>query len=52
VFQFMKPKPPPQLRRQQASDKEKTHIVISTSDFEEVAQLLNVHQKEFSVQSF
>jgi len=52
VFQFMKPKPPPQVRRQQISNEEKTHIVISTSDFEEVAQLLNVHQKEFSVQSF
>jgi hypothetical protein len=51
VFQFMKPKPPPQLRRQQASDKEKTHIVISSSDYEEVAHLLNMHQKEFSVQS-
>jgi len=51
VFQFLKPRPPPRVRRQQASDKEKTHIVISTSDFEEVAQLLNIHQKEFSVQS-
>jgi len=52
VFQFMKPKPPPRVRTQQISNEEKTHIVISTSDFEEVAQLLNVHQKEFSVQSF
>ena len=51
VFQFMKPKPPPQLRRQQISNEEKTHIVISTSDFEEVAHLLNMHQKDFSVQS-
>lgn len=54
VFQFMKPKPvapPQQQRRQQGSDEEKTHIVISSSDFEEVAQLLNLHQKEFSVQS-
>ena len=58
VFQFMKPRPPlppviqqqPQ-RRQQGSDEEKTHIVISSSDYEEVAQLLNMHQKEFSVQS-
>jgi hypothetical protein len=52
VFQIMKPKPPPQLRQQQGSDEEKTHIVISSSDFEEVAHLLNMHQKEFSVQSF
>jgi hypothetical protein len=57
LFQFMKPKPPPpiiqqQQRRQQGSDEEKTHIVISSSDYEEVAQLLNMHQKEFSVQSF
>jgi hypothetical protein len=51
VFQFMKPRPPPQVRRQQVLDEEKTHIVISTSDFEEVAQLLNNHQKDFSVQS-
>ena len=56
VFQFLKPRPPPpiiqqQQRRQQGSDEEKTHIVISSSDFEEVAQLLNLHQKDFSVQS-
>jgi len=58
VFQFMKPRPlppPPILqqnhRRQQGSDEEKTHIVISSSDFEEVARLLNMHQKDFSVQS-
>ena len=54
VFQFMKPKPvapPQQHRRQQGLDEEKTHIVISSSDFEEVANLLNMHQKEFSVQS-
>jgi hypothetical protein len=51
IVYFMKPKPPQQQRRQQGSDEEKTHIVISSSDFEEVANLLNMHQKEFSVQS-
>jgi hypothetical protein len=54
IVYFLKPrpvKPPPQQRMQQGSDEEKTHIVISTSDYEEVAHLLNMHQKEFSVQS-
>jgi hypothetical protein len=55
LFQFLKPHPPPVVQQQQGrlqgSDEEKTHIVISSSDFEEVARLLNMHQKDFSVQS-
>jgi hypothetical protein len=53
ILYFLKPRPvkPPQQHRQQGLDEEKTHIVISSSDFEEVANLLNMHQKDFSVQS-
>ncbi len=53
VLQFMKPKRPPlpsmQQRQQPSSEEEKTHIVISTSDKNEIMKLLQDHQKEFSV---
>jgi H+/gluconate symporter-like permease len=60
VFQFMKPKVPPipslpveeeqqQQQQQPSLEEEKTHIVISTSDKNEIMKLLQDHQKDFSV---
>jgi len=61
VFQFMKPKIPPvpslpveeeqqqQQQQQRDEEEEKTHIVISTSDKNEIMKLLQDHQKDFSV---
>jgi hypothetical protein len=51
VLQFMKPKRPPlpSMQQQLSSEEEKTHIVISTSDKNEIMKLLQDHQKEFSV---
>jgi len=50
VVQLMKPKRPPLPSMEQLpSEEEKTHIVISTSDKNEIIKLLQDHQKEFSV---
>jgi hypothetical protein len=50
VMQLMKPKRPSLPSVQQPSlEEEKTHIVISTSDKNEIMKLLQDHQKEFSV---
>ena len=50
VVQFMKPKAPSVPKREQRSvEEEKTHIVISTSDKNEIMKLLQDHQKDFSV---
>ena len=52
VMQFMKPRVPklPSVQqRQPSAEEEKTHIVISTSDKNEIMKLLQDHQKNFSV---
>jgi hypothetical protein len=55
IIHFMKPRAPPRTQLQQLQqhkqEEEKTHIVISTSDRNEVIQLLRENQKDFSILS-
>jgi len=60
IVHFMKPRAPPALplpkegvqqTRQSTAEEEKTHIVISTSDKNEIVNLLREHQKEFLILS-